>query len=401
MTKKRAAGMENTLDAEGTIRIHYLRDKIRGWYYTNRHIRQEVSLDGIRRAEMSHASPGATLKIMAYSRYLFMEIWQSGILEDPIEETLKKRGLQDFSQLGGLIEQDPDTKKLVETMRHRFSTHRSFTLEDAIAIMRPIGFERFWMSTQRILMFKDALSVVGYEPGSLDDIIESAGDFSAFPTRFLTRKEKLGLRRRYESPVYDVAWGTGNSMEILQECVAGLRTLMEEHMVSAALHRCYNTRETLERLVSSTYNLKYIILEAYEFIRTYETLKIPHTDEMPTEPKLFAREDKYEHYRNKYSAHSEDGVPSIMYVIGDASFMGELFRDAEEILVLSRRLLPDFDPRARLELPTLERIGKMDGEMERLRLQSHAQLGNRFLDSEYERKCDELRAAVTTAYGLN
>jgi len=400
MTRKKAPDMENTLDAEGTIRMHYLRDNIRGIYYTNRHIGQDVSLDGIKKAELGRASPAATLKVMVYARYLFMEIWQSRILEDTIEATLERKGMHEYAQLEGMIEQDRDTKALVEKMRHRFSTHPNFTLEQAIEEIGAMGFQRFWMCVQRILMFKDAISVVSYTPRSFEGIIKNVGNADILPVKTLTWEEKRGFKKRYESPAYDVDWGEGETRRLLQECVACLKTIMDEHMVSTALHRCYKTQKTLERLVSSTYNLKYVILEVYEFMRVYKTLGIPHSPESPTEPEFFARKKKYCLYRNKYAAHDDKHVPSIMLIFEDSSFVSELARDVEEIIILARRMCGDYKPNAEIPLPTHKKTYEMDMEMDKLRKQSHEWLGNKFLNSEYEIKCDELRAAVTAAYGL-
>ena len=400
MTRKKAPDMENTLDAEGTIRMHYLRDNIRGIYYTNRHIGQDVSLDGIKKAELGRASPAATLKVMVYARYLFLEIWQSGILVDPIDEIMKRSGVEKYPRLAGLIEQDPKTAELVEKMRQRLSTHPSFTLREAIDEIEPIGFERFWLHAQRILMFKDAVSVVTYTPGSMEGDIKNAGNASVLPAKSLTWKEKHRLKKRYERPAYDVDWGKGETRRLLQECVACLRALMDEHVVSTALHRCYKTQKTLERLVSSTYNLKDVSLEVYEFMRVYKTLGIPHSPESPTEPEFFARKKKYCRYRNKYAAHDDKHVPSIMLIFEDSSFVSELARDVEEIIILARRLCGDYKPDAEIPLPTHEKTYEMDAEIDDLGRQSHEWLEGKFQDSEYMKKCDELRAAVAAAYGL-
>jgi len=394
------ARMENTLGAENTIRTHYLRDKIRGLYYANRHIRQDVSLDGIRGAELGHASPEATLRIMVYARYLFLEIWQSGMLVDPIDEILKREGVERHPQLGWLIEQDPKTAELVEKMRQRFSTHPSFTIKEAMEEMEAIGFERFWLRAQRVLMFKDAVSAVTYTPGALDAAIRDAGKASARPAKSLTVEERHRLEKRYGSPAYDVDWGEGNTRSILQECVACMEVLMDEHRVATALHRCYRTRETMERLVGATYNLKYVILEVYEFIRIYKTLGIPTSPESPTEPELFERKKKYCKYRKRYAAHGEGRVPSVMLIFEDAAFMPELARDVEEIIILSRRLCPGYSPTARIALPTREKADEMDREMEDVRVKSHEMLGDEAMGLEYEKKCDELRGAVAAAYGL-
>jgi len=399
MTGKKAAGMENTLDAESTIRIHYLRDKIRGLYYANRHVRQDVSLGGVKDSEQSHASPEATIKIMVYARYLFMEIWQTGMLVDPIGEILKKKGVREHPQLGRMIDQDPKTADLVEKMRQRFSTHPSFTLGNAIGEIGAMGFERFWLSAQRILMFKDAVSVATYTPGALDGAIRDAGKAAVLPAETLTGGERRMLEKRYAGPAYGVKWGDVKSMRILQESVACLVVLMDEHRVATALHRCYRTQETMQRLVAATYNLKYVILEAYEFIFAYKELGIPTGKESP-EPEFLERKKKYCEYRKRYAAHQDRRVPSVMLIFEDSGFVSKLARDVEEIIVLSRRLCPGYMPTERIPLPTREKIDVMDKEISDLRLQSHEWLGNRFVNSEYEKRCDELRGAVAAAYGL-
>lgn len=401
MTGKKAAGMENTLDAESTIRIHYLRDRIRSLYYANYHIGQDVTLDGTKNAETSHASPEATLKIMAYARHLFLEIWQTEMLVDPIGKILERAGVEGHPRLGELIEQDPDVAGLVEQVRQRFSVHPDFTIKEAIDKIEATGFDRFWMGAQRILMFRDAVSAVTYTAEALDEQIRNAGKASILPARSLTAEERRRLEKRYRSDVYDVDWKNEKSMQVFQESVACLGVLMDEHRVSTSLHRCYRTQETMERLVAATYSLKYVIQGVHDFICAYRGLGIPTSKESPTEPELFAREKRYLKYRNKYASHRDDEhVPSVMLVFGDSAFVSELARDVEEIMILSRRLCPGYRPTARIALPTRERAARMDKEMDDLRLQTYGWLGDRLANSEYEKKCDELRGAVAAAHGL-
>jgi len=389
---ERAANLERTLAAEGAIRVHYMRDRVRDLYYANRRTRRGAPHARAGVAGLSHASRESTLKIMVYARYLFLEIWQSRLLEETAEATLERMGIRDCPQLGGIIERDPDTRKLVEGMRHRFSANSNLTLEGAIAEIGHEGFKKFWRCVQRIIVFQDAVGAVSYRPWPLNSAAEAASG-PLFPANPMPWEEKLRLIKRYSRSTYNVDWGTGNSRQIMQECAACTRVLLDDYMAAASLHRCYHTAETLQRLVSSTYGLKYIILEVNKFAHIYKTLGIPN------EPKFLAKEKKYKMYRNRYAAHSDARIPSILHIARDHGFAAELVRDAEEITVISQRLFAGLGTGARIELPTGQEIEAMELEVADLRLQARAQLGRRLTESGFGKRRDELRSIVASMYG--
>jgi len=389
------AGAENTLDAENTIRIHYLRDRILDVYWVNRRTQQGNPQGRAERAELSHASPGATLRLMAYARYMFLEIWQSWLLEDTVEATVTKRGMGDYSTLGGLIEQDPETKALVERMRHRFGAHHVITLDEAMEDMRSTGFPKFLRCAQKILMFKDAARTVTYVPGSLDAVMGRGTRMPASAQKALSEAERQKLKRRYAAPMHRGKRGEDVLVRGMQECAMCLKILLKGMEVATSLHRQYRTQETMALLVHSTYDLKYVILEAHGFTEGYRGLGLPDG------PGFLARAKKYKLYRNQYSAHNDKRVPSIMRILGDSAFSDEMVRDAEEIIVLSGQLFPDLDVRETIELPTGAQIAEMETEMELHRVKSHEPFGNKFLGGEYDKKCREARERMAAENGLN
>lgn len=387
-----AANLERTLAAEGAIRVHYMRDRVRGMYYANRRVRRDAHRGVEVRPALRHASRESALKIMVYARYLFLEIWQSRLLEETAEATLERMGIRDCPQLEGIIGQDPDTRELVKRMRNRFSANPDLTLEEAMGEIGHEGFKRFWRCVQRIIVFQDAAGAASYRPWPLNGAAEAAG-IGLFPADSMLWEEKLRLIKRYGKSPYSVNWGTGNSRQIMQECAACIRVLLDDYMAAATLHQCYHTAETLQRLVSSTYGLKYIILEVSKFAHMYRTLGIPN------EPKFLAREKKYKMYRNWYAAHSDARVPSILHIARDREFAPELVRDAEEITVLSQRLFAGLGTGARIELPTGQEVEEMEREEADLRTQARAQLGGRLTGSGLGRRREELRAIVASMYG--
>jgi len=386
-------GLESTLDAESAIRARYLADRIGGLYYANRRTPQDVPLGGPERPALSHASPEATLKIMVYARYLLLEIWQSRLLEDTVESTLERLGVGGHPRLGGLIVQDPDTRALVERMRHRFSACPAITLEGAIAEIGHAGFKKFWVCVNRILAFNDAVRAASYRPWALGGAVGARDPAPLFPTRALTDVEKRRLRLRYGGLAHGIDWGTGSTRQIMQECAACIGVLLDDYLVAASLHQCYRTSKTLQRVVSATYGLKYIILEVNSFGSMYMKLGIPN------EPGFLARGKKYQRYRNLYAAHSDERVPSIMHIVCDREFAPELVRDAEEVVIISKRLFPGLDTGARIGLPAAAEIEEMEREIAGFWRQDPVPPGGAAERGEYGKRCEELRAIVASAYG--
>lgn len=393
---RRKGGAENTLCTENTVRTRHLIGKVGEAYYANRHRRQDVTPGGARREDIGLASPEQTLKIMMYSKYLFLEIWQSRLLDMPVDEIVEKMGIKEYPSLVDILWQDAETKKFVETMRHQFSAHPYYSLEETVLMIEKFDFERFWRVARRILLFKDAVTVVRYESGSLGCILDKEPEVSFVPSHEAPQAEIEAMKRQYGGPMLDTEWGKDNPRQVMQECLACIQSLKEELEIASSLHQVYRTRQTLERLVGASYDSKFMIMEMHDFIRRYKALNLP------IKPGFWDRKSVYRDLRNQYAAHNDDEerITSIMELYGDRELLPTLRRDMDEAILLSRRLFSGHVPGARFRLPSLSRIGEIEEEFKQVHRESHRRLGNRFENGKYERDCAEHRLRVGRKLGL-
>ncbi len=396
MTEKKD-GAEDTLDAESTIRMHYLRDKIRDGYYVNQHIPLSVSPDEISRAEISHASPESTQQLMVWMRYLILELWQTGLLDDNMDEIIKKFDLKEHHKLCEILEQDDDVKDFVQRMRQRFSTHASFTSEKAVEEIESLGFRKLWKYVLLIILFKDAIRTVCYKPCDINLEELNTGKYIVPPDEIITETKRQKLKLFYDKMSFDIELEKYDKARIMRDCAICLNIMRDDLMIATKLHRCYGTEETLILYVNAIYNMKYMILELHEFIKHCDELKIPSSLGFMT------RKKKYKEIRGQYSAHrdKDERITSIMQLFEDPDRWSNVVQDVEEATILSKKLFPNMKINSKLRLPTKSQIVEIKQEIEDVRLACHKQYDGKFIDGEYDKKCQKIRRQVGKALNLN
>ncbi len=389
--------VENTIDAESTIRIHYLRDKIRNAYYVNQDIPLSTSPDEISKTEISHASPESTQKLMVWMRYLILELWQTGLLDDDMDEIIKKLNLKEHHKLCEILERDENVKCFIEKMRHRFSTHANFTLEKAVEEIETFGFRKIWRCVLLIILFKDAIRTVCYKPCDINIEELNGGKYITPPDEIVSEIKKQKLKMFYSKTDFGVDLEKYDNAQIMRDCTICLNIMRDDLMIATKLHRCYGTEETLVLYVNAVYNMKYMISELHEFIKHWNKLKIPSS------LRFMKRENKYREIRRQYSAHRDkkERITSIMQLFKEPDRWSNVVQDVEEVTILSKKLFPDMKINSRIRLPTKSEIVEMKQEIEDVRLYSHKQYGDKFIDSEYDKKCQKIRRHVGKALNLN
>ncbi|RNJ74434.1 MAG: hypothetical protein EB832_00010 [Thaumarchaeota archaeon S14] len=392
---RRGGGAPDTLEVENTARIRYLLEAIKGAYYVNLRVRQDVALGQKGRADEPSASPELTLKLVVLAKYLFLEIWMLG-MEGTVREAIC--GMERDGRPGPAraLRQDLETMKFINDMRHKFSAHPTFPLCVAIERIEQGGFARFWQCARRLLLLREA---VGAAPGKGRPpcrALEPCRDVAGIPYGLPTREEQEDATNRHESPEHDVKWPEANSRQIMQECAMCIRALLEEFRVSLELHRRIPDTANRERLCRTAYSTKYAVLEMGDFIDRYKDLRLSDM------PRFLDQEKKYEKYRNQYAAHRDKfgRVVSLLQLLG-SPIMPNLILDMHEAICLSRRLFPMPAPAGGLVLPTLDEINQMEAEICAFRQDLHEWAVDGAAGAEHRRECAEFHAHIKRVCGLD
>jgi len=397
----------DTLGVENTVRTGYLMERIRGAYYANSRVRQQVVLGEAAREEMPLASPESTLKIVVAAKYLFLEIC---VLEIQGEEvwrlTEAERGRYDeiiceveaagCGDLAGAFRQDLETVRLIVDLRDKYSSHPTFPLREAIARIDGEGFERFWQCARRLLLLKRAAETASGWDNPPAHPPDSGQEISGLPHRFPTEAELEEVKRAHEGPMLKARWPKCWSRQVMRECAACIRILLDEFCIARSLHQTSQSAENKARLCNTVYSLKYAVLEMHNFIESYAKLNLSGN------PGFMKRKKWYKRFKNQYGAHTDEDrrVVSLTQLLGKAALMQMLVLDMHEALCLSRRLFEDFEPQDRIRLPTRAEIASMDADIEGAHQTLHRRLGGRFASGEHEKRCAEFRARIQKMCGL-
>lgn len=399
--KAGAAAVPDTLGAENAIRTGYLLERIRGAYYVNSRIGKQVTLGDSGRPEMPLASPGATLKIVVNAKHLFLDICSIELRgEEVVSLVDEKRGrygkvIDEVAEAGcgdlaDIFRRDLETTRRIVDIRNRFSAHPTFPLGEAIRRIEEEGFGKFWQCARRLLLLKDAMEATSC--GDCQPARAAAGGLraSGLPYRIPLGEELAQTEKAHEGPIHKIEWPEGSQRQIMRECAACIRVLLDEFHAAHALFQSSPSPENRSRLCDTVYSTKYAVTEMHDFIERYGKL------ELAGRPGFMDRQGPYETFRNQYGVHNDANrrVKSLVQLLNHPGLMSMLLLDMHEALCLSGRLYEEFEPRDRMRLPTRGEIAVMDAEIEDIRQRLRGRLGDRFADGEHERRCAEFRAYI-------
>lgn len=407
MVRDRGAGAPpNTLGVENATRTCYLLKTIRGAYYENARIRQQVTLDREERKERQLASSGSTLKILVRAKYLFleisnleihgMEVWEIAKTDGKYEKIITEVERMGCGDLAGVFRRDLETMRLIVDLRNRFSSHPTFAHGAAIARIEKAGFGELWQCARRLLLLKDAIEAASREDASPTGAADSGLRISGFPYRIPTAEERRVVKRAHEGPRHMPAWTKKCTREIMQECAACIRVLLDEIDIASALHGGCPSAENKARLCNTVYSLKYAILEMHNFIECYKRLKFGG------KPGFLGQKNLYKRFKNQYGAHNDKDlrIVSLVELLNNTRLTQMLVMDMHEALCVSKRLFEDFEPQRLISLPSRNETVVMDAEIEDVRQRLRDRLGGKFADSEHARRCSEFHAYVQDRCGL-
>lgn len=399
-------GPPDTLGVENAIRTSYLLETIRGAYYANARIRQQVTLDWEDREEMALASPESTLKILVNAKYLFleisnlelqgMEVWEITKVEGKYEEIIVEVERAGCGDLAGVFRKDLETLRSIVDLRNKFSSHPTFAHEVVISRMESVGFGEIWQCARRLLLLKDAIEAAPRGGGPPARPTYGGLEISGFPYRLPTREERGAARRAREGPRHRVEWPKRCAREIMQEGAACIRALLDEIDIASTLHRGSPSTENKARLCDTVYSLKYSVLEMHNFIECYKCLRLV------AKPGFLERARLYRKFKNQYGAHNDEErkVASLVQLLNNSRLMRMIVLDMHEALCVSGRLFDDYMPQGQISLPTRDEAARMDAEIEGVRQRLHDRLGDRFSDGGRARRCHGFRRYVQGRCGL-
>lgn len=404
--KSKGRSLPDTLGVENTIRTGYLLETIRGAYYTNARIRQQVTLERKEREEIPLAPPGATLKILVSAKYLFLEISNLELQGMEVCEITKAEGKYEeiiaevegmgCGDLAGTFRRDLETLRLIVDLRSRFSSHPTFVHEVAISRIESAGFGEVWQCARRLVLLKGAIEAASREANRPAHTPYGGLEISGLPYRIPTREERNAVGRTHEGPKHRVEWPGCCEREIMREGAACIRSLLDEIDIASALHGTSPSPENKARLCNTVYSLKYAVLEMHNFIRCYKKLNLAG------KPGFMERRKLYKTFKNQYGAHNdkERKVASLVQLLNKDRLMRMVVLDMHEALCVSRRLFEDYVPKGQIGLPTHSEIDGMDAGIEGVRQRLHDRLGDRLADGEHARRCAEFHSYVQGKCGL-
>lgn len=403
MGKKKAgaAAMPDTLGVENTIRTGYLLERIRGAYYVNKHIGKQVTLGDPGRPDMPLASPGATMKILVSAKHLFLDICTIELggeeVVDLVDERRGRYGkvIREVAEAGcgdlaGIFRRDLETTRRIVDIRNRFSAHPTFPLEEAIRRIEKEGFAKFWQCARRLLLLKDAIEATPCGDCQPARTVTGGLRASGLPYKIPTGEEMARVKKAYEGPIHKIEWSEGSQRQIMRECAACIRVLLDEFLTSHALCQSSPSAENRSRLCDAVYSTKYAVTEMHDFVKRYERLGLAGR------PGFMDRQGPYKTFRNQYGAHNDEDrrVTSLVQLLNHSGLMSMLLLDMHEALCLSGRLYEELEPRDQIRLPSRGEIAGMDAEIEDVRQRLRERLGSRFANGEHERGCAEFRAYI-------